>query len=298
VDLVVDANFHVTVEHDAREVPMEEGREIHALVTGAAGGMGRATCLELLRDTRRRGQTLRLAAVGARPGDALDELVAELRTAGANVSAHVADLADPAACTRLGEEVVAACGGLDMLFSIAGMTRSGALATLDVADWDHVFNVDVRATWLLARAVRPALARSRGAIVAVASVSAHFPFPGLGAYSPAKAALVMLCRQMAQEWAADGIRVNTVSPGLIRTPLTESLYADPEMLAGREAVVPLHRIGGVDDVARALVQLAGPDFGYATGIDLKLDGGLCDRVLGAVPGLPANKLRQPPVSPE
>jgi glucose 1-dehydrogenase len=185
----------------------------------------------------------------------------------------------------------AACGGLDMLFSVAGMTRSGALTTLEVADWDRVFAVDARATWLLARAVHPALARSRGSIVAVASVSALSPFPGLGAYSPAKAALVMLCRQLAQEWAADGIRVNTVSPGLIRTPLSESLYVDPAMLTSREAVVPLHRIGDVEDVARALVQLAGPDFGYATGIDLKLDGGLCDRVLGTVPGRPAN--RQP-----
>ncbi len=215
--------------------------------------------------------------------------MAELRAAGANASAHVADLADPAACARLGDEVTSACGGLDMLFSVAGMTRSGALATLAVADWDRVFGIDVRATWLLARAVHPALAASRGSIVAVASVSAHFPFPGLGAYSPAKAALVMLCRQLAQEWAADGIRVNSVSPGLVRSPLTEALYADPAILAGREAVVPLHRIGNVDDVARALVQLAGPDFGYATGIDLKLDGGLRDRVLGAVPGLPANK---------
>ena len=275
---------------------MHQRREIRALVTGAAGGMGRATCLELLRDTRRRGQTLRVAAAGSRPGGALDELVAELQAAGANASAHVADLADPAACVRLGAEVTTACGGLDMLFSIAGMTRAGALATLDVADWDRVFNVDVRATWLLARAVHPALARSRGSVVAVASVSAHCPFPGLGAYSPAKAALRMLCRQLAQEWAADGIRVNTVSPGLIRTPLTESLYADPRILAGREAVVPLHRIGHVDDVARALVQLAGADFGYATGIDLKLDGGLCDRVLGAVPGVPANK--QPSSSEE
>jgi NAD(P)-dependent dehydrogenase (short-subunit alcohol dehydrogenase family) len=271
------------------EIAMAEGREIRALVTGAAGGIGRATCLELLRDTHRRGQTLRLAAAVARPGRVLDDLVAELRRAGANASAHVADLADPAACARLGDEVSAAFGSLDMLFSIAGMTCSGPLATLDVADWDRVFNVDARATWLLARAVRPALARSHGAIVAVASVSAHCPFPGLGAYSPAKAALLMLCRQMAQEWAADGIRVNTVSPGLVRTALTESLYADPAMLARREAIVPLRRIGNVDDIARVLVQLAGPDFGYATGIDVKLDGGLCDRVLGAVPGLPAHK---------
>ncbi len=271
---------------------MNEGREIRALITGAAGGMGRATCLELLRDTRRRGQTLRLAAAGTRPGGALDDVVAELRAAGATASAHVADLADAPACVRLVEEAIDACGGgLDMLFSIAGTTRSAPLATLDVADWDHIFDVDARATWLLARAAHPALARSCGCIVAVASVSAHFPFPGLGAYSPAKAALVMLCRQLAQEWAADGIRVNTVSPGLVRTSLTESLYADPEILAAREAVVPLHRIADADEVARALVQLAGPDFGYATGIDLRLDGGLCDRVLAAVPGLPANRPR-------
>ena len=271
---------------------MERQHVVRALVTGAAGGMGRATCLELLRDTQRRGQTLRLAAAGSRPGKALDELVAELNAAGAQASAHVADLADPQACTKLGETVAADFGGaLDRLLSIAGLTRSAPLASLDVADWDHVFNVDARATWLLARALHPALARSRGAVVAVASVSAHHPFPGLGAYSPATAALVMLCRQLAQEWAADGIRVNSVSPGLIRTPLSEALYRDAEIRSAREAVVPLHRIGNVDDVASVLVQLSGPDFAYATGIDVKLDGGLIDRVLGSVPGRPPNTSR-------
>lgn len=268
---------------------MQQTPPMRALVTGAAGGMGRATCLELLREAQRRGRPLRLAAAGSRPAAALDAVGAELRAGGAEASAHVADLSDPAACTRLGAEAVAACGGLDMLFSIAGITRSGYLAELDVADWDRVFAVDVRATWLLARAVHAALVQSRGTVVAVASVSAHAPFPGLGAYSAARAALLMLCRQLAQEWAPDGIRVNTVSPGLVRTPLTESLYANPDLLAAREAVVPLQRIGDAADIARALVRLAGPDFDYATGIDLRLDGGLCDRVLAAIPGLPANK---------
>lgn len=268
---------------------MKDTQTIRALVTGAAGGIGRATCMELLQDTRQRGQSLRLAAAGSRRDPVLDDLVAELRAAGAIVSVHVADLSDPAECVRLGEEAMTASGGLDRLYAVAGMARSGGLATLDVADWDMVFNVDVRATWLLARTVRPALAHSQGSIVAVATVSAHVPFPGLGAYSPAKAALVMLCRQLAQEWAVDGIRVNSVSPGLIRTPLTEALYADPFILATREALVPLNRIGNVDDIARALVRLSGPDFGYATGIDIKLDGGLCDSVLGTVPGWPANK---------
>ena len=267
---------------------MSDSQTLRALVTGAAGGMGRATCLELLKDARRRGLKLRIAAADVASSGALDALLAELRAGGVEVSAHLADLSDPAACARLGAEAIAACGGLDALFSIAGMTRSGPLATLDVADWDRVFNIDLRATWLLARAVRPALAQSRGSIVAVASVSALFPFPGLGAYSAAKAGLLMLCRQLAQEWAVDGIRVNTVSPGLIRTPLTESLYSNPELLKRREEVVPLHRIGSAEDVARALVHLAGPDSSYVTGIDLRLDGGLCDSVLGTVPGLPAN----------
>lgn len=268
---------------------MNTPASLRALVTGAAGGMGRATCLALLGDAQRRGLKLHIAAAGSRLGPELDALVAELHAGGAEASAHAADLNDPAACERLGAEAVAACGGLDMLFSIAGLTRAGALATLGVADWDRVFNVDVRATWLLARAVYPALKASHGSMVAVASVSAHQPFPGLGGYSAAKAALVMLCRQLAQEWAADGIRVNSVSPGLIRTPLSESLYADLEMLKRREAVVPLHRIGSAEDVARALVHLAGPECSYATGIDIRLDGGLVDRVLGNVPGLPGNK---------
>jgi NAD(P)-dependent dehydrogenase (short-subunit alcohol dehydrogenase family) len=120
----------------------------------------------------------------------------------------------------------------------------------------------------------------------VASVSALYPFPGLGAYSPAKAALVMLCRQLAQEWAADGIRVNTVSPGLIRTPLSEPIYRDAELLRRREAAVPLGRIGTPDDVAQAVVHLLSPETSYVTGIDLRLDGGLGDRVLATVPGKP------------
>ena len=265
---------------------MDESRPMRALVTGAAGGMGRATCIELLQEARRRGCRLRIAAAGSRAGAALVTLVAELQAAGAEASAHVADLADPDACARLGAEAIVRCEGLDALYSVAGMLQPAPLATLTLDGWQRVFDVDVRATWLLAQAAYPALKASRGCMVAVASVSAIHPFPGLGAYSPAKAALVMLCRQLAQEWAGDGIRVNSVSPGLVRTPLTESVYADEDLRQRREAVVPLQRIGSAADVARALVRLASPDFSYVTGIDLRLDGGLCDRVLATVPGRP------------
>ncbi len=265
---------------------MNESRVVRALVTGATGGIGRATCFALLESARARGLRLSVAAAASAPGPTLDSLVAELASHGAEAHAVHGDLADASACMRVAEDAVQRCGGLDVLVSNAGIARGAPLATLEVADWDRVFAVDARATWLLARSARVALSESRGTIVAVASVSALYPFPGLGAYSPAKAALVMLCRQLAQEWAPDGIRVNSVSPGLIRTPLTEHIYRDAELLRQRQDAVPLGRIGTAEDVAHAIVHLASPEASYATGIDVRLDGGLGDRVLATIPGKP------------
>ncbi len=266
--------------------PVDAAPVLRALVTGATGGIGRATCFALLDAARQRGRRLSIAAAASKPGPALDALVAELAGEGADAFGIHADLADAAACAGLAADAVDRCSGLDVLVSNAGIARGAPLASLDPADWDAVFAIDVRATWLLARGAHAALARSRGAIVAVASISALYPFPGLGAYSPAKAALVMLCRQLAQEWAADGIRVNSVSPGLIRTPLTEPIYRDADLLRRRQEAVPLGRIGTAEDVARAIVHLAGPGADYVTGIDLRLDGGLGDRVLATIPGMP------------
>ena len=257
-----------------------------ALVTGATGGIGRATCFALLAAAEARGVALAISVAASRPGQPLDDLVAELTARGARARGLHGDLSDETSCARIVGEAVQHAGGLDLLVSNAGIVRGAPLATLAVADWDRVFAVDARATWLLARAARPALAASQGAIVAVSSVSAQYPFPGLGAYSPAKAALAMLCRQLAQEWAADGIRVNAVAPGLIRTPLSEPIYRDAALLRQREQAVPLGRIGTADDVAQAIVYLASPAADYVTGVELRVDGGLGDRVLATVPGRP------------
>jgi glucose 1-dehydrogenase len=189
-----------------------------------------------------------------------------------------------AACASLVERAQQACGGLTLLVSNAGASVRGALADLPVEQWDASFALNVRPTWLLAKAARPALAAAHGSIVAIASMSGLHPHPGYGAYSPAKAALVMLCRQLAQEWADQGIRVNAVCPGMIRTPLTEAVYQDAQVAAQREALVPLARIGRSEDIGAAVAYLASAGASYVTGQQLVVDGGVADHMLALIPG--------------
>lgn len=257
---------------------------LSALVTGATGGIGCAIGLALAQLARRDGLELRIAAAGSREGPPLKAVVEEWNAAGAQAVGLAADLTDPRSCASLVERAREACGGLSLLVSNAGASVRGALADLPVEQWDASFALNVRATWLLAQAARPALAQSRGSIVAIASMSGLHPHPGYGAYSPAKAALIMLCRQLAQEWAADGIRVNAVCPGMIRTPLTEALYQDAEVAAGRAALVPLARIGQGEDVAAAVAYLASTGASYVTGQQLVVDGGVADHMLAMIPG--------------
>ena len=257
-----------------------------ALVTGAAGGIGRAICETLAAEARASGQPLRLALHGRVLGPALDALAAELGGPLVEVRPFAADLTDTAAPAALIAAVTAWAGGLDVLVSNAGQSRPSKLAELSADEWDVTLDLNVRATWLLAKAARPALAERRGCLTAIASMSGLNPHPGYGAYSTAKAGLVMLCRQLAQEWADAGIRVYAVCPGMIRTPLTESVYQDAGTLARREALVPLGRIGRPDDIAAAVAFLSGSNASYITGVALRVDGGLSEGMLNLIPGRP------------
>jgi len=113
------------------------------------------------------------------------------------------------------------------------------------------------------------------------------PYPGTGAYSPSKAALIMLVRVLALEWAADGVRVNAVSPGLFRTGMTAPIYADPQGTAAREALVSMHRIGDPEhDCAGVVAFLLSRDAGYMTGQNILVDGGLLGSTQRHIAGRP------------
>ena len=270
---------------------MPPAHSIHALVTGATGGIGRGICFALIEQARKDGVPIHLSAAASQPGEKLEQLLAELRAAGAQASGVTGDITDPAQCAAMVAQAQAQGGDLTALVCNAGASGPGRLADLPVAQWDLTFNLNARSAWLLARAAREQLARTRGSITAIASMSGLTPHPGNGAYSAAKAALIMLCRQLAQEWAEQGIRVNTVCPGMVRTPLTEAVYQDPATLTQRESLVPLARIGRADDIGHAVAYLTSAGASYVTGQNLVVDGGISDHMLTLIPGRPG----KPPV---
>lgn len=262
---------------------MPAGTPYRALVTGASRGIGAAIALRL---ARQHGASLRIAIAGHAPSGMLDTVAAEIRALGAQALPLAGDLADAVVPARLIAAAAEAFGGLDGVVANAGITAPAPLAELEVASWDRLFHVNVRSVWLLAKAAFPHLVASRGAVVAVASASGLAPHPGMGAYSPSKAALAMLCRQLAQEWAPHGIRVNSVAPGMIRTTLTEAIYRNPEVAAERNCLVPIGRVGSAEDVAGAVAFLLGPEAGFMVGQTLCMDGGYTESALGRIPGLP------------
>ncbi len=258
----------------------------HALVTGATGGIGRGICFALIEQARKDGVRLHISAAASQHGDKLEALVHELRAKGVGASGVAGDITDPTQCVALVAKAQASGGDLTALICNAGASGPGKLAELSIAQWDLTFNLNARSAWLMARAAREQLARTRGSVTAIASMSGLHPHPGNGAYSAAKAALIMLCRQLAQEWAGEGIRVNTVCPGMVRTPLTEAMYQDADIHARRVALVPLGRIGQPDDVGAAVAWLSSAGAAYVTGQNLVVDGGVADHMLSMVPGRP------------
>jgi glucose 1-dehydrogenase len=251
------------------------------LLTGASKGIGRALAARLAKP----GTGLALCA--SRPSNDLRSIVEECAAKDARAIALTGDLAATATPQRLVEETVAALGGLDAIIANAGIVAPSPLAHLSIDDWDRIFAINTRSAFLLAKAAYPHLKVARGTFLAVSSMSGLEPYPGTGAYSASKAALIMLVRTLAQEWAADGIRVNAIAPGLFRTAMTAPIYADPAKTAAREALVPMHRIGDpARDLAGLVAFLLSPDATYITGQCILADGGLLGSIQSRLAGRP------------
>jgi len=228
-----------------------------ALVTGAASGLGRAVVGWL------RAAGWRTAGIDLSPA------------AGADFDA-VADITDGDALAGAVAAAVEHLGGLDGAAACAGVNATSfALGhRLPRADWDRLLSVNLTGAFLTAQAVLPHLVSRRGALVIVSSVSAHHPLPGAGHYSAAKAGVVALTRSLALEYAAAGVRVNSVAPGYMDTPMSSPVLGRENLRRRIEDTIPLGRIAEPGDVAEVVGWLLTPGARYLTGQDVTVDGGL------------------------
>jgi NAD(P)-dependent dehydrogenase (short-subunit alcohol dehydrogenase family) len=150
--------------------------------------------------------------------------------------------------------------------------------------WQRVLDVNLTGYLLCAQHFGSVMRDGGGgAMVHVASIAASHPQGQSGAYSPSKAAVSMLSRQLAFEWGPDGIRSNTVSPGMTPTPMTEAIYRSPGVLEARSEVVPLRRVATPQDIADACAWLASSRAAYVTGQDVVVDGGFGQTLMSHIP---------------
>lgn len=253
---------------------MDEGRLAGrvALVTGASRGIGAAVA----RAYAAEGASVALG-YEPRPDMAAraEDLAAELRAAGTKAVALAADLADPGAVQDLVDGARAHLGPLDIVVANAALSAQSPWRDISVADWDRVFAVNLRGSWLLARAAYPDLvAGGRGSIITVSSVMARTGQAGALHYTASKAGIIGLTRALAREAGPDGVRVNAVMPGAIRTEHEEALEPDPDAVFEQiTAVQALKRRGAAADLAGAFVYLAGDESAFVTGQVLTVDGG-------------------------
>jgi NAD(P)-dependent dehydrogenase (short-subunit alcohol dehydrogenase family) len=242
-----------------------------ALITGAATGIGRASALLFAR------AGARVALVDVREPE-LARTVADVRAAGGEAEPLVADLARPDDCAAVVAGAVRALGRLDVVLNNAGvgtLVVGGTVETIALERWDLAQDVNVRAIYLVSRAALPHLRERGGAIVNIASVSAFHGSVSRPshAYAASKGAVLALTRAMAASYGRDGVRVNAICPGTIRTRLTVDIVERAERAAKEGHGIPLGRVGEPEDIARCALFLASDDAAFVSGAALVADGG-------------------------
>jgi NAD(P)-dependent dehydrogenase (short-subunit alcohol dehydrogenase family) len=242
---------------------MVDGKRV--IVTGAGGGIGRATAL-------------RLARGGARV--ACVDIDEDAVSSTADAITDAGDQADNEEMVRL---TAAELGGVDALHANAAVQRMGRIDETSLEDWDELFRVNLRGVGLGVRAVLPELVRAGGgSVVMTASLLGMVGDPDLPAYGAMKGGLLALCRALATAHGPQNVRVNTVCPGDVLTPMVEQYFAhqpDPQQArATVEAQYPLRRMAAPDDVAAVVAFLISDEARYLSGIDIPVDGGLLARI--------------------
>lgn len=248
-----------------------------ALVTGASSGIGTAiayACADA-------GAAVLVHYLSGK--DEAEAVAAEIGDRGGQAFAFGADVSHPEDCGRLFDALRERFGGVDVVVANAGIQRDAAFTDLTLDEWRKVIDVNLTGQFLCAQdAVRQFRrqgmqsdrSRALGKIIFTSSVHQAIPWAGHANYATAKGGLKLLMETMAQELAAEKIRVNAVAPGAIKTPINKEAWESREAAEKLLRLIPYGRIGEPEDVARAAVWLASDDSDYVVGTTLFVDGGM------------------------
>lgn len=241
-----------------------------ALVTGSSSGLGEAIAMALSSAGAK-------VAINYRNDKAVaDAVVARIVQQGGAAQAFQADISAPEQVTRLFAEVGAAFGGLDILVNNAGIDGGSAnCADSDPDQWARVIAVDLQGSYYCARqALHWMLPQKRGVIINITSVHEFIPWSGYSAYTSAKAGLSMFTKTLAQEVAANGVRVLAIAPGAIKTPINACVWQDPQGLVDLDQKIAMGRMGEPDEIGQVAAFLASDLASYITGTSIAVDGGM------------------------
>lgn len=237
------------------------------VITGAGQGIGRAIAL----GTASAGA--RVVVVDLRQERA-EATASEIRAGGREAIAYALDVTDAAACADVARRADQEFGSADVVVNNAGIIiREPIDSPRAHENWRQVFDVNVNGTFNVVHAFIPALRKSRGCIINVASGAAFVGMNGALGYSPSKGAVRLFTQALARDLAPDGVRVNAVAPGIIATEMSETTRDNPARLSGLMARTPMKRVGQPEEIAGPVIFLASAMASYVNGVILPVDGG-------------------------
>jgi glucose 1-dehydrogenase len=248
-----------------------------ALVTGANSGIGKAVAIALANDGAK------VVVNYVTKPELADAVVDEIKANGGTAIALQADVSNEQQVLSMFQEMYKAFGTIDILVNNAGLQKDSAIQDMSLADWQLVININLTGQFLCAReAVReflrrgisPEISKAAGKIICMSSVHEVIPWGGHVNYATSKGGIMMLMKSMAQELAPKKIRVNSIGPGAIQTPINKSAWDTPEALNKLLTLIPYNRIGEPEDIGKLAAWLASDESDYITGTTVFCDGGM------------------------
>lgn len=265
---------------------MKEHLNRIALVTGGSSGIGRGAAIELARN----GSAVAIHGRDLAEAESVAQLILDF---GGRAIAFAGEIQDEDQVRELVRNVVECFGGINTLVTSAGIQRYGSAVDTDVLTWDEVFNVNVKGAFLAAKYSLPYLRESpAGSIAIVASAQATATQPNVVAYTASKGALVSLARAMAVDEGPRGVRVNSISPGSVDTPMLRqsALALSDGSESGTEEILrnwgsshPLGRIAEIKEIGEVISFITSPRASFLTGVDIRVDGGLAAKLPAPMP---------------